>query len=201
MTAVRPSCVLCDRNNHNHAWTGSRAAALLATENAAAAADAKSDQSEQSLGWSAKDSDGRNGRDSRAARGTAGFPGLGTGHSKERRQEQHARTGVQMFLAHAALCRHQQDRAFVRASMAACLGDLILVLGAQMLIAGKVGQAAVLAAAAYKNEAAYRKVTGIKKTRLVIDKNARNTHVRPKTLLCAQQRLRSRHPAQACIHQ
>ncbi|KAK9813912.1 hypothetical protein WJX73_004505 [Symbiochloris irregularis] len=47
----------------------------------------------------------------------------------------------------------------------------------QMLIAGKVGQAAVLAAAAYKDEARYRKVTGIKKTRLVIDRNARNTHV------------------------
>ena len=51
------------------------------------------------------------------------------------------------------------------------------VHGTQVLIAGKISQAAVLSAAAYEDEASFRTTTGIQNTRLVIDKNERNTHV------------------------
>lgn len=43
---------------------------------------------------------------------------------------------------------------------------------------GKISQAAVLAAAAYRDEETFRRVTGITSSKLVIDKDERNTHVR-----------------------
>ena len=47
---------------------------------------------------------------------------------------------------------------------------------AQILFAGKISQASVLAAAAYRDEEAFRSMTGIACTRLVIDKDG-DTHV------------------------
>ncbi|KAK9813966.1 hypothetical protein WJX73_007164 [Symbiochloris irregularis] len=49
-------------------------------------------------------------------------------------------------------------------------------LGA-ILIAGKISQAAVLAAAAYKDEATFRHLSGIEKCRLVVAQDGSNTHV------------------------
>ena len=49
---------------------------------------------------------------------------------------------------------------------------------AQVLLAGKISQAALLSAAAYRDEVSFRRTTGIAKCRLVVDKNERNTHVR-----------------------
>ena len=49
---------------------------------------------------------------------------------------------------------------------------------AQVLLAGKISQAALLSAAAYRDEESFRRTTGIAKCRLVVDKNERNTHVR-----------------------
>ena len=59
------------------------------------------------------------------------------------------------------------------------------LIAVQMLIAGKVGHAGILAAAAYQGEAAFQKVTGIKRSKLVIDKNERNTHVCFTLLRCS----------------
>ena len=50
-------------------------------------------------------------------------------------------------------------------------------LAAQVLLAGKISQAALLSAAAYRDEEFFRRTTGIAKCRLVVDKNERNTHV------------------------
>ncbi|KAK9806405.1 hypothetical protein WJX73_002637 [Symbiochloris irregularis] len=47
----------------------------------------------------------------------------------------------------------------------------------QVLIAGKISQAAVLSAAAYESESEFRSVSGIPNARLVVDKDERNTHV------------------------
>ena len=47
-----------------------------------------------------------------------------------------------------------------------------------MLMAGKVSQAALLATAAYKDEAGFRRATGVSCSRLVVDTHERNTHVR-----------------------
>lgn len=47
----------------------------------------------------------------------------------------------------------------------------------QVLITGKIGQAAVLSVAAYEDERTFQQLTGIEKSKLVIDKNERNTHV------------------------
>ena len=49
----------------------------------------------------------------------------------------------------------------------------------QVLITGKISQAVVVAAAAYRNEAAFRERTGIEKTKLIIDEFHTNTHVSP----------------------
>ena len=49
----------------------------------------------------------------------------------------------------------------------------------QVLITGKISQAVVVAAAAYRNEAAFRERTGIEKVKLIIDEFHTNTHVSP----------------------
>ena len=46
-----------------------------------------------------------------------------------------------------------------------------------MLMAGKVSQAAVLAAAAYRDEETFRRITGVTQSKLVVDTHERNTHV------------------------
>ena len=46
-----------------------------------------------------------------------------------------------------------------------------------MLIAGKISQAAVFSAAAYRDEETFRRTTGIAKCKLIVDKDERNTHV------------------------
>ena len=48
----------------------------------------------------------------------------------------------------------------------------------QVLLTGKICQAAVLSYAAYESEETFRQITGINKCRLIVDKNDRNTHVR-----------------------
>ena len=47
----------------------------------------------------------------------------------------------------------------------------------QVLVTGKISQAVVVAAAAYRKEAAFREVTGIKRTKLIIDDFHTMTHV------------------------
>ena len=48
----------------------------------------------------------------------------------------------------------------------------------QVLITGKISQAVVVAAAAYRTEAEFRERTGIKKSKLIVDESHTNTHVR-----------------------
>ena len=50
-------------------------------------------------------------------------------------------------------------------------------MAVQVLIAGKISQAAVLAAAAYRDEETFQRVAGISQSRLVIDQEG-DTHVR-----------------------
>ena len=45
------------------------------------------------------------------------------------------------------------------------------------MVTGKISQAVVVAAAAFRNEAAFRERTGIEKTKLIIDEFHTNTHV------------------------
>ena len=52
-------------------------------------------------------------------------------------------------------------------------------MGTQVLIASRISQAAVLSAAAYRDEAGFQSTTGISQFQLVVDKDERNTHVRP----------------------
>lgn len=47
----------------------------------------------------------------------------------------------------------------------------------QVLITGKISQAVVVAAAAYRTEAEFRERTGMEKTKLIIDELHTNTHV------------------------
>lgn len=46
-----------------------------------------------------------------------------------------------------------------------------------MLITGKISQAVVVAAAAYRTEAEFRERTGIQKSKLIVDEFHTNTHV------------------------
>lgn len=48
---------------------------------------------------------------------------------------------------------------------------------AQVLIVGKISQAVVIAAAAYRTEAQFRERTGIQKSKLIVDEFHTNTHV------------------------
>lgn len=50
-------------------------------------------------------------------------------------------------------------------------------LAAQVLVIGKISQAAVVAASAYKDQEAFQKQTGITKSCLIDDKLHRNTKV------------------------
>ena len=52
----------------------------------------------------------------------------------------------------------------------------------QVLITGKISQAVVVAAAAYRTEAEFRERTGMKQTKLIIDELHTNTHVSLDTL-------------------
>ncbi len=47
----------------------------------------------------------------------------------------------------------------------------------QVLITGKISQAVVVAAAAYRTEAEFRERTGIQQNKLIIDELHTNTHV------------------------
>lgn len=47
----------------------------------------------------------------------------------------------------------------------------------QVLITGKISQAVVVAAAAYRTEAEFRERTGIQKSKLIVDEFHTNTHV------------------------
>lgn len=64
----------------------------------------------------------------------------------------------------------------------------------QVLLTGKISQAAVLSAAAYEDEATFRRITGIEKCRLIVDKKDRNTHV------CGLLPLPARSPSSHIIH-
>ena len=55
----------------------------------------------------------------------------------------------------------------------------------QVLVIGKISQAAIVAASAYKDQDSFQKVTGITKSRLIDDKLHRNTKV-GHTLACWQ---------------
>jgi len=55
----------------------------------------------------------------------------------------------------------------------------------QVLITGKISQAVVVAAAAYRTEAEFQARTGIQQTKLIIDEFHTNTHVSPHFLLFA----------------
>ena len=54
----------------------------------------------------------------------------------------------------------------------------------QVLVTGKISQAVVVAAAAYRSEAAFIERTGIKKTKLIIDDSHTNTHVSSIIMQC-----------------
>ena len=75
----------------------------------------------------------------------------------------------------------------------------IVAFGWQILVAGKIRQAAVLATAAYRNEATFRKLTGIQRSLLVIDKDQRNTHVRIPDLVASTLLTGCRQKAQTCV--
>ena len=47
----------------------------------------------------------------------------------------------------------------------------------QVLITGKISQAVVIAAAAYRTEAEFKERTGIQKSKLIVDEFHTNTHV------------------------
>ena len=47
----------------------------------------------------------------------------------------------------------------------------------QVLITGKISQAVVIAAAAYRTEAEFRERTGIQQSKLIVDEFHTNTHV------------------------
>lgn len=52
-----------------------------------------------------------------------------------------------------------------------------MLLCTQVLIVGKISQAVVIAAAAYRTEAEFKERTGIQKSKLIVDDTHTNTHV------------------------
>ena len=63
------------------------------------------------------------------------------------------------------------------ASLCLQLYDQINVLIVQVLVNGKISQAAILAAAAYRNHETFKRQTGITNCRLIYDKEHHDTKV------------------------
>ena len=63
--------------------------------------------------------------------------------------------------------------------------NICLILSSQVLVTGKISQAVVVAAAAYRSQDEFQTRTGITQSQLIVDEQHTNTHVRPLSLVPA----------------
>ena len=73
-----------------------------------------------------------------------------------------------------------------------------MLLAAQVLVTGKISQAVVVAAAAYRTEAEFRERTGIQQSKLIVDEFHTNTHVGLTDIPCTSTHAHSHWHAVTC---